>query len=64
MWELLYQEMEWIQDQVHMESSWGGLNYEYEFRDIVEEVKNLECDCILWVDDNYIHQTKHGGLCG
>ena len=38
-----------------------GLNYKWKFRDISEVVKNLECACILWREDNYIHQTKMMG---
>ena len=40
----------------------GSVNNKYEFQDLVEGVKNLECDCILWRDENYIHQTKHDGI--
>ena len=42
-----------------MESSLVGPNFEYDLKDIVEVVKNLDCDCILWRDDNYIHQNNH-----
>ena len=62
--ELFYHKMEWMQDQVHMESSWLGLNYEYGFQDLVKGVNNKECACLIWREDNYIHQTKHDGLCG
>ena len=48
--------------QVNMKSSLGGLNDEYDFQDIVEGVNNLECACLLWRDENYIHQTKHDGI--
>ena len=30
-----------------MESSWVGLNNEEYFQDLVEGVKNQECDCLL-----------------
>ena len=47
-----------------MESSRGGMNDEHDFQDLVEVVKNLDCACILWRDENYIHQTKNDGICG
>ena len=31
-----------------MESRSGGLNYEYDFQDIFEGVKNLECACAMY----------------
>ena len=36
-----------------MESILGGLNYEYEFQDIFEVLKNLEYARLLWRDENY-----------
>ena len=47
-----------------MESNWGGLNYEPYYQGLVELVNIMECDCLLWRYENYIHQTKHDGLCG
>ena len=47
-----------------MEESTAGPNYEKDVQDIVEGLKNLECVFILKRYNNYIHQTKHGGLCG
>ena len=47
-----------------MESSWVGINYEEYFHDIIKIVKNLESDCIICREKNYIHQTKHDGICG
>ena len=44
--------MEWMQYQVHMESSWGGLKYEYELCDFVEVVNNLGCACLICREDN------------
>ena len=41
MLELLYQEMECIIDQFHMESGWYGPNDEEDVQDIVEELKKL-----------------------
>ena len=23
-----------------------------------------DCDCIMWKDENYMNQIKHGGMCG
>ena len=53
-----------MQDQVHIKSSWGGINYERGFQDIVEVVNNLDCAWLLWRDDNDIHQTKYDGIYG
>ena len=39
MWELLYNKMECVKDQVHMESIWEYLNYEEHFQDLLEGVK-------------------------
>ena len=36
----------------------------HDFQDIIESVKNLECDCLICRNDNYIHQNKHDDLCG
>ena len=47
-----------------MELGWGGLNYEHDFQDLVELVNSLDCACLIWIEDNYIHQTKHDGICG
>ena len=30
----------------------------------VEGVKIQECACLLFIDENYIHQTKHDVICG
>ena len=46
-----------------MESGCGGLNDEYGFQDLAKVVRKLECACILWKGENYIHQTKHDGIC-
>ena len=40
------------------------MNYEYEFKDIVEGLNNLECAGIIWRYCYYIYQTKHDVLCG
>ena len=44
--------MEWMQYQFHMESIWGGLNYEDDLQDILEGVSNLECACLLCGGEN------------
>ena len=42
----------------------GGVpNHEYDLHDLDEGVRNLECACLIWKGENYIHQTKHDGLC-
>ena len=55
--------MGWMQDQVRMESGCGGLNHEYEFQDLVKGLSNLGCACLICKGENYIHQTKHDGIC-
>ena len=31
---------------------------------MVELVNNWECACLIWRDENFIHQNKHDGICG
>ena len=45
-----------------MESSWSSPNYKEYYQDIVEGLNKIECSFILWIYDNYIHQTKHDGI--
>ena len=39
-------------------------NYEKGFRYFVKELTNQEYDCLLWIEENYIHQTNHDGNFG
>ena len=46
-----------------MESSLGGINYEYDLQGLSEGVRNLDCACLLWIGEHYIHKTNHDVLC-
>ena len=64
MWVVLYQKMGRIYDQIHMESSWADPKNKEEFQYIFEGVKNQECNFLLWIGKNHIHQNKHDVLYG
>ena len=38
--------------------------YKEDFQGLVEGLKIRECTCIVVIFDDYIHQTKHDGICG